>query len=515
MAFVLLRTSNLYSTHMKFRHLLPFAILAMLAACSKDEHPNEPTVNEDPSTFAEIGTLDIGIAGAAEISAYDPATKKLFVVNNGGGNRIYVIDMADPAKMKVIDSIPTNSGAVNSVSVNNGRLAAAIEALDKQQPGRVTVYNTSNYQEIKTITTGALPDMVTFSPDGNYILTANEGEPSADYLNDPVGSVSLISVKDNYSVVNIDFSSFASQQLALQQKGLRVFGPNASFAQDMEPEYVTISPDSKTAWVTLQENNAIAKIDLSAKTATDIFPLGFKDYNQEANAIDPSDKDNGINVGKWPVKGMYQPDAIAVLQTGGTPYLFTVNEGDVREYDAFEEAERVKNITLDPTAFPNAADLQTDAKLGRLNITTTLGDANGDGLYETLYSFGARSFSVWNGANGSLVYDSKNELEQKARTAGYYDDARSDDKGVEPEGITLGQVNNKNIAFIGMERADAIAVYDVSMPSAPAFLQMLKSGDAPEGVLFVAAKDSPTGKSLLIVSSEDDGVLKIYTPKTL
>jgi len=500
---------------MKLKHLLPVVILAILAACSKDDHPDQPTVNEDPATFAEIGTLDIGETGAAEISAYDPATKRLFVVNNGGRNRIDVVDMADPTKMKVIDSIPTNSGAVNSVSVNNGKLAAAIEALDKQQPGKVTVYNTSNYQEIKTIATGALPDMVTFSPDGNYILTANEGEPNATYTNDPVGSVSVISVKDNYSVVNIDFSSFASQQTALMQKGLRVFGPNASFAQDMEPEYVTVSPDSKTAWVTLQENNAIAKIDLTTKTATDIFPLGFKDYNTDANAIDPSDKDNGVTFGKWPVKGMYQPDAIAVLQTGAIPYLFTVNEGDVREYDAFKEADRIKNIALDPTAFPNAAELKADAKLGRLNITKTLGDANGDGLYETLYSFGARSFSVWNGTNGSLIYDSKNELEVKANAAGYYDDARSDDKGVEAEGVTLGQVGNKNIAFIGMERADAVAVYDVSIPNAPSFLQILKSGDAPEGVLFVAAKDSPTGKSLLIVSSEDDGVLKVYTPKTL
>ncbi len=504
-------------THMKFRHLLPFAILAMLAACSKDEQQvnNPPVVNEDPASFAEIGTLDVGEAGAAEISAYDPSTKKLFVVNNGGVNKIDVIDMTDPSKMKKIDSILTNSGAVNSVSVSNGKLAAAIEALDKQQPGKVTIYNTSDYKEIKSVTTGALPDMVTFSPDGNYILTANEGEPNATYTNDPVGSVSVISVNNNYSVVNIDFSSFASQQAALQEKGLRVFGPNATFAQDMEPEYVTISPDSKTAWVTLQENNAIAKIDLTTKTATDIFPLGFKDYNQTANGIDVSDKDNGVTFAKWQVKGIYQPDAIAVLQNGGIPYLFTVNEGDVREYDAFKEADRIKNISLDPVAFPNAAELKNDAMLGRLNITKTLGDANGDGLYETLYSFGARSFSVWNGTNGTQVYDSKNELEQKANTAGYYDDGRSDDKGVEAEGITLGQVGSKNIAFIGMERADAIAVYDVSVPTAPSFLQILKSGDAPEGVLFVAAKDSPTGKSLLIVSSEDDGVLKVYSPKTL
>lgn len=501
---------------MKFKHIWPLAAFTILAACSKDD-AKEQIVKEDPSSFTEAGTLSLeGGKGAAEISAYDPSTKRLFVVNNAEtlANRIDVIDLADPSKMKFITSIPTQSGFVNSLSVNNGRLAAAIEATNKQQPGKVVVYKTSDYSEIKSITVGALPDMVTFSPDGNFILTANEGEPSADYTNDPVGSVSVISVNDNYSVVNLDFSGFASQQAALQLKGLRIFGPNASFAQDMEPEYVTVSSDSKTAWVTLQENNAIAKINIATKTITDIFPLGFKDYNTDANAIDPSDKDGSATpvFRKVPVKGMYQPDAIAVLEKGGIPYLFTVNEGDVREYTAFEEAERVKDIQLDPTAFPDAANLKKEEQLGRLNITTTLGDANKDGLYEALYSFGARSFSVWNGTTGAQVYDSKNELEVKCKEVNYYEDGRSDDKGVEPEGITLGNVGGTPVAFIGMERTDAIAVYDITNPAAPVFLQIFKTGNAPEGVLFVAAKNSPTGKSLLIISNEDDGVIKVYSP---
>jgi len=497
----------------KIKMLLIPAVLAILAACS-DDNVNNPAVNEDPATFAEISMIDIGEAGAAEISAYDPSTKRLFVVNNGGVNKIDVIDLANPAQLTRIHSIPISGGAVNSLSVNGGRLAAAIEAPNKQEAGRVTVYNTSDYSEIRTIPTGALPDMITFSPDGNYILTANEGEPSADYTNDPPGSVSLISINDNYSVVHLDFSAFAAQQAALQQKGLRVFGPGASFAQDMEPEYIAVSADSKTAWVTLQENNAIARISISGKTVTDIFPLGFKDHSVAGNEADLSNEDDGVTFKSAPVKGIYQPDAIAVLEKNGTPFLFTVNEGDAREYDAFEEAERIRNITLDPAVFADAAALQADEQLGRLNITTTLGDANGDGLYESLYAFGARSFSIWNGNSGAQVYDSRNELETKCHEAGVYDDGRSDDKGVEPEGITLGMVGQQHIAFIGMERADAVAVYDVTQPNAPVFLQLLKCGDAPEGVLFVPAADSPGGKSLLIVSSEDDGVIKVYTPGT-
>lgn len=490
-------------------------LAATLLSCTESE--SEFFVNEDPATFAEVGSIDIGDVGAAEISAYDPQTKRLFVVNNGTVNKIDILDFADPSNMKVIGSISMApyGGAVNSVSVSNGKLAAAIESVDKQAAGKVAIFNTSDYKEIKVVTVGALPDMITFSPDGKFILTANEGEPNASYTNDPVGSISIISVDENYAVNTVDFSGFASQQEALKAKGFRVFGLNASFAKDIEPEYITVSGDSKTAWVTLQENNGIAKISLTSKTITQIFPLGFKDYNVDANGIDPSDKDNTVAFGKWNVKGIYQPDAIALYETDGVPYLFTANEGDVREYDAYVENLRIAKAKLDATAFPNGTTLKTDAQLGRLNITSTLGDTDGDGDFDQLYSFGARSFSVWNGNDGSLLFDSKNELETKTLAAGLYDDTRSDDKGVEPEGIAVGSVGNKKVAFVGMERADAVALYDISNPKAPVFLQILKCGDAPEGILFIAAKDSPTKKSLLVVSSENDGVVKVYQPKTL
>ncbi len=416
-----------------------------------------------------------------------------------------------------IASININSygGAVNSLDVKDGLLAAAIEAGNKQEPGKVVIFNTTDYSIVKEIIVGALPDMITYSPDGKFILTANEGEPNGDYTVDPLGTVSIISVKSDYAVTTVDFSAFAGMQAELKSKGLRIFGPCAGFAQDMEPEYVTISDDSRTAWITLQENNAIAKIDLLTKNVIDIFPLGFKDYNVSNNAIDASDKDDGIFLNTWKVKGMYQPDAIVVLEEKEVPYLFTANEGDVREYDAFEENARSGSLMLDPTIFPNAAALQQDAQLGRLNVTTTLGDTDGDGDYDELYSFGARSFSVWNGNTGSLLYDAGNSLEQKAITAGYYDDARSDDKGIEPEGLALGYVNKTKLLFVALERTDAVAIYNVSNPLNPRFLQMLETGDAPEGVLFISAKDSPNKRSLLVISSEGDGVIKVYMPTAL
>jgi len=506
-------------------YLLVFILAIGLFGCKKNspEPTPEPEffVNEDPASFAEVGSYKVGEKGAAEISAFDPLTKRLFVVNNGAVNKIDVVDFSNPTAMTVIKSISMApyGGAVNSVAVFDGKLAAAIESVDKQANGKVVVFKTDDYNEVKVINVGALPDMVTYSNDGKYIITANEGEPNTDYTNDPMGTVSIISVSENYAVTTLDFSGFEAQKAALVAKGFRIFGPGLNFAKDIEPEYVTVSEDSKTAWVTLQENNAIAKINLTTKTITDIFPLGFKDYNVAGNEIDVSDKNTGTPLAKWNVKGIYMPDGIAVSELNRVPYLFTANEGDAREYAAFAEVLRIgsKDVVLDPTVFPNASDLKKEDQLGRLNITKTMGDTDGDGDFDALYSLGARSFSVWNGNTGTQVFDSKNELDVKAIAAGagVYDDGRSDDKSIEPEGITIGKIGHKKVAFVGMERADAVAVYDITDPTKPVFLQLLKCGDAPEGVLIIAAKNSPTKKSLLVVSSEDDGVIKVYTPKTL
>lgn len=495
---------------MRLKFLPGLLLLAVFAGC---DHTDHPFPHEQASSFTEISSTDLGEAGAAEISAFDPITKKLFTVTNSGSStQIDILDLSNPSlpvRLGYIDINPFGGG-VNSVAVSDGKLAAAVEGFVKTDNGKIVIFSTDDYAVVKQVAAGALPDMLTYSYDGKYILSANEGEPGTDYLVDPAGTVTIVSVKDNYAATTIDFSGFASQQTALKAKGLRVFGPGASFAQDMEPEYLTISSDSRTAWVTLQENNAIAKIDIRSKRITDIFPLGFKNYNHDANGIDPSDKENAITLRKINVKGMYQPDAIAVLDNGGLPFLFTVNEGDVREYTAFTENKRIKDLALDAIAFPDGTELKKEPNLGRLNVTTTLGDTDGDGDYDELYSFGARSFSVWNGYNGKLIYDSKNELENKVIEGGLYDDGRSDDKGVEPEGVTLGYVDKKVIAFVGMERADAVALYDVTNPYYPSFIKLLPTGDAPEGLLFIPAKDSPTKKSLLVVSSENDGTVKVY-----
>jgi hypothetical protein len=497
-----------------------FAALFLIVGCENVSDPNntpEEVVNENPSSFKEIGSLTIGGTGAAEISAYDETTKKLFTVNNSSANKIDVIDLSDPSKpvlLASIDMVPYN-GAANSVATFKGKLAVALESkTNKQDPGKVVVFEASNYALVKEVTVGALPDMITYSQDGKFILTANEGEPNDTYSQDPDGSVSIIDVDSNYAVTTLNFAGFSGQLMELKTKGFRIASPTNNFAADIEPEYITISADSKTAWVTLQENNGIAKIDLTTKKITQLFPLGYKDYNLGENALDICDKDGGVTFNAWKLKGMFQPDAISNFEVNKVQYIVTANEGDAREYSSFVDVRRINHssVVLDPTIFPNAAALKADASMGRLNINTKMGDTDGDGDFDELVAFGGRSFSIWNGATGQLVFDSKNELDKKAQELGIYDDGRSDDKGVEPEAVYVTKMGDKQILFVGLERVDAVLVYDVSNPAAPKYLQTLKTGDAPEGVLFIPASKSPTKRSLVVVSSEGDGSVKIYQP---
>lgn len=501
-----------------------FAIAFVLVSCDPDRIKGP---QENTASFKEVGQIILtGGETAAEISAFDPKTKKLFVTN-ATKPAIDIIDLSDPTSPVFLEELRFWGGGVNSVSVKDGLLAAAIEADPKTDPGRVVIWNTSDlHAEPVMVTVGALPDMVTFSPDGKYILSANEGESSEDNSIDPNGSISIIDVKRNFQVVTLDFTSFNGQIDLLKLKGFRVF--NASdLAADTEPEYVTVSQDSKIAWVTLQENNAIARINLVTKSIEEINPLGFKNHMLPSNELDPSDRDGSVLFGSWPVQGMYLPDGIAAFGKGNHPYLITANEGDSRirptsddalppaeEGDIFNEEERIKDVDLDPIAFPNAASLQSDASIGRLKITNTLGDKDNDGDFDVLHTFGSRSFSIWNGATGKLEFDSGNELEKflLSQSPSLYDDGRSDDKGVEPESVTIGKMGKYTVAFIGLERADAVVLVEVSNPSAPVFLQVLHTGDAPEGVLFIPANESPNEKSILVVSSEGDGVVKVFQP---
>ncbi|WP_046746142.1 choice-of-anchor I family protein [Kordia zhangzhouensis] len=504
--------------------LLAAAIICTLNSCENDDNSvGIPPVNTSVN-FQYKNTITVGGEGAAEISAFDPTTNKLFTVNTEM-DQISVYDLSNINAPVMGTPIDVSSfGAPNSVAVNNGKLAIAVEASNKQAAGKVYVYNTADNSLANEYMVGSLPDMVTFTKDGNYILSANEGEPNADYTIDPNGTVSIIDLINN-NVTTLDFTAFNSQEATLEAQGFRVFGPNANLAADVEPEYITVSEDSQYAWVSLQENNGIARINLLTKTIEAIYPLGFKDYSVAGNAIDASDKDNVNELKTWPVYGIYQPDAITSVNINGTDYVISANEGDSREYEGmpgYVGESRVKDLVLDETAFPASENYQDNENIGRLKVAIDIGDTDGDGDYDKLYNYGARSFSIWS-ADGNLVYDSGNEISTRvlAETPERFNwdweddatDKRSDDKGAEPETVEVLNIGNERyILFVGLERNSQVMVYDITNPTAPQFLQILqRSTDyAPEGVLVVKAEDSPTGKALLIISYEDSGTVSIY-----
>jgi len=371
--------------------------------------------------------------------------------------------------------------------------------------------------------------MVTFSPDGKTILVANEGEPSDDYNNDPEGSVSLIKLEGDItkltqdSVQTVDFQKYNNSPL---DSSVRIFGKNASVAQDLEPEYITVSKDSKTAWVSLQENNAIAIIDIETAQVQKIVGLGFKSHNTDRTAIDASDKDDRINIQKWPVLGMYQPDSIANYQFNGKTYIVTVNEGDARDYAGYSEEVRVNKASIESSVLSNYPGLKDDNNLGRLKITTANGDTDGDGKLDQLYSYGGRSFSILD-ENGKQVYDSASELALTVANR-YPDifnkkDSRSDDKGSEPEALTIGKIDDQSYAFIGLERTGGVLAYNITNPFRPYYSDYFndispkladddpRQGDiAPEGLAFISASQSPIGKPLLLSANEVSGTMSVY-----
>ncbi|SIT13253.1 LVIVD repeat-containing protein [Zobellia uliginosa] len=504
---------------------IPLILIALGSfSCEKLEdlvgHPDEaPVVDTSELTFTKIGGFvnGSGDEGFAEISAFDAKTGKLFVVNPVE-SEVSVWDISNPSAPSKQAAIAL-TGTPNSVAVHKGLLAIALENENKQANGSIEVYETSTMTLANSYPAGALPDMVSFSPNGKYIISANEGEPNDDYTVDPEGSVTVIDRLKN-EVRTLSFTGFNGQAIG---NDFRVFGPGASLAQDVEPEYVAVSDDNKYAYISLQENNGMAVVDLSAMAITDVFGLGVKDHSLVENSMDASNKDDKAgNFKTWPVLGFYMPDAITYAQIGGVGYIISANEGDSRDYDGYSEEERVKDLDLDATAFPNAEELQADENLGRLKITTANGDTDGDGDYDKIYSYGARSFTIWS-PQGQIVYDSGDEIGRKtfelAPSLFNNDegktDGRSDDKGAEPESVTTLKIGESTLLFVGLERTGGAMVYDITQPSAPEFLQWVFNTQdiAPEGLLAIPAQESPNGENLLVITNEVSNTVSIYEIK--
>jgi 2',3'-cyclic-nucleotide 2'-phosphodiesterase (5'-nucleotidase family) len=472
-------------------------------------------------------------APAAEIVAYDAASQRMFV-SNAFSQSIDIVSIVTPSAPSLIASIPVSTvGTPSSVAVFSGTVAAAFEGAPVTAPGRVVFMDISGTVQT-SVTVGALPDALAFSPDGKLLLVANEGEPAG--ATDPEGSLSAIDLSGGVgslsqsNVTPLGFTHIATQTL---DPRIRVISPTATLAQQLEPESLAFSPDGALAFVTLQNNNALAVVNINTLTITQLSALGFKNHAALGNGLDPSDNDGGINIASHGVLGMYMPDAIAAYQANNALYLVTANEGDVAS-----DAKRVNTLSLDPGAFPDPTSIKANANLGRLYVATAKNafggsfspDVDNDGDIDTLYSYGGRSFSIWDAAGG-LVFDSGDHIERVISSTAPSQfnadfvsgrDARSPWHGPEPEAIVVGKVSGRDYAFVSLERQGGVMVYDISAPASPAFVQYVNNRVytttlsaaakdlGPESLVFVPAS-GPNGKAMLLVANEVSGSVSVYT----
>lgn len=505
-----------------------------------DDDTVVPSANSSELDVNFLSSYLVDAGGTAEITAYDPISQRLFVTTVGA---IEVLDFSDPSNINSLltfDITPFGS-SVQSVAVSNGIVAAAIAADNPLEDGFVLLADTDG-NNLVVLQVGSLPDMLTFSPDGTKLLVANEGQPSDDYTVDPEGSISIIDVSGGLStisqanVTNLNFNSFDVQLTTLIASGVRVFGPNATVSQDLEPEYIAVSDDSQMAYVTLQENNAYAIVNLSTLEITDIISFGKKDHSLQKNSLDTSDETGFIFNATWPIKGLYMPDAVSYYSVNGIGYIVTANEGDSRDYGGYSEERKItdSDYILDPAVFSDIDILSLKTNLGDIKVTAASGDTDGNGLYEEINVFGARSFSIFEAQTGILIFDSGDDFEVitaadpvfgaifNASNSNNTLKNRSDDKGPEPEGIVVKQIGNQAYAFILLERIGGMMVYNVTDPVNPVYLQYVnsrgavegenESGDlGPEGVIFIDASNSPTGKGLVILSNEVSATISIYS----
>ena len=534
---------------------------------------------------------------AAEIVAYHPDSKTAYLVNSNS-KAVDVVDLSDvtaptiTSTLDVAGDVETavdalsegDLGAVNSVDVSGDYLAVAIEADTKQDTGYIAFYNVDG-TFVSAVAAGALPDKVGFSPDGKYAVVANEGEPNDDYSVDPAGTITVIDVSGGFDIATAataDFTDFNAGGSKDLTGPVRISAKAESVAQDLEPEFIAFSADSTTAFATLQENNAVAIIDLASAEVTTVLGIGFKDYGLPGNEIDASNKDDGVNLNSWSIFGTYMPDGFDAYDVNGVTYLVTANEGDGREYvsdatdaadctaqggflfddgDCFHYLDEIRVKDLDASQFTEdlvaklGADFQDQDKLGRLKVITDLGLEDSSActtlattgqpiafpeetpvagcMYENLYSFGSRSFTIWDTSTGRAVFDSGSDMERitAQQLGGSFNasndsndgDDRSDDKGPEPEAVEIATINDNTFAFIALERVGGVMVYNITNPQNAQFVQYINPRDftvadgvvednmagllGPEDLKFITQDDD----MYLLVSNEVSGTLSVYS----
>ncbi len=433
--------------------------------------------------FNAIADGSPSVARGAEVAAYDAARNQVFILGGQGVDVLDATSLEFKFGLPRVDAqagTPATLGGGNSVAVFGDVLAVAYDGSERGADGAVVLYDLSGPTPIiSRVVTGpdfSTPDQITFTPDGSKTLVAIEAEPGDDYATDAKGGVAIIDVATG-DLTFADFDAFDSAAAELRAAGVRLTGratpddqPNTALpSRDLEPEYIAVDAAGTKAYVALQEANSIGILDIASGEFENILSFGLKDHSLAGFGIDASDRDGGANIRSLPIFGMFQPDGIATFETGGRTFIVTANEGDAREWGDFVEPIRINDasVVLDPTAFPAAvaARLKDNTVAGRLEISRHTGDTDGDGDYDQLHVFGGRSISIFEvTAEGlDLVWDSGDTIDEvvAAQFPFRYDDGRSDNKGAEPEHLTLATIDGTLQAIVGLERASMLMSFEI------------------------------------------------------
>ena len=526
-----------------------FALIGSGLSCAVSTPAHAQTA--DAMTMTKIAGYSTGATpnpdgGIAEIVQYNRDNHSFYVVNGSTspasleivalpstGYGSTPLNLAKTASVNIESLLATHApgfsyGDLTSVAIDTvkNRVYAAVQESTFNKAGLIVVLDyAGNY--VTSYEAGVQPDMVTVAPGGRYVISADEGEPRDGIVaNDPAGTVTVIDTDAN-KVSHVGFADTAKIDDLAHIRGVErdpatnLMKPRtkADAVTDFEPEYVTVQ--GSRAYVTLQENSAVATVDLPSASLVSVKGLGAKDVRTAGNEADLL-RDDRIDIDNYPAKMMYMPDGIASHAIGGKTYLFTANEGDVSEFidNSIPVNELAPHLT-DPVA-----------KSFWEGVTSNPGDVAADmSDLSVPYFYGARSFSVWN-TDGTQVFDSGSDIEKitAERLPDYFNisndkykksdfDKRSGKKGPEPENVEIGTVGTKTFAFVCLERIGGVMTYDVTDPTKPTFANYINTreftsdlgGDnSPEGLDFIPAQDSPTGKALLLASFEVGGTVAVY-----
>ena len=542
---------------------LPVALFTFIGAAALVTAGQLPALaNEATFKVTEISSISSGDGeGGTEISTFHAGSKRIFTTN-GVKNAVDIVDISDVANPKKVGSVALSPYGNDVTSVAAGRdvVVAVVHVAEKFSAtgaptsfnGKIVVFDTNGKVLSSPDILGVLPDSVSFAPDGTTALVAIEGQPvcakddaataakeDADYTkaSDPVGGVSVVDLS-NPSAPVVRFAGFDQFSVAaMKAKGIAVSSLINNVSKDFEPEYVS-AVDNNYAYVTIQEANAIGRLNIKSAT----FESITRAFESRTEFVprDTSDRDSGAGPRTYKnVVGASQPDAIAAFKVGLGEYFLTANEGDAREYSCINDDVRAASLKVDARRFPDWKSLSGNAALGRAKVNPTIGDKDGDGDIDTIHLRGSNSMTMYR--NGIVIWDSgdlldriqtqafgvaningAHSLSSDKSTMNFVGQDRSDDKGAEPEGVTTGMVGDRRIAVLVLERMSALVIFDITQPRTPVFqewIQMLPAKAtpakdvkywSPEGVIFVPAEKSPSGKALIITSYELSGSISIH-----